>query len=143
MSDLKEKILKIIREPHLASLATVTEDGKPWVRFVAPTGDEELTLRFASFLNSRKVSQIRRNPEVHLTSGATGLESADSYLQIQGRAEIVTDESARKAYWKDELKRYFSGYDDPNYCIVLIRPYRIEYMEAGSMEPLVWASLGS
>ena len=140
MDPLKEKIQEIIGKgrPHLAVLATVTEEGKPWVRYVAPTADEILTLRFASFLNSRKVAQIRKNPEVHLTAGVTSLETAGDYLQIQGKAEIVADEAQRKAHWKEDLKRYFSDYDDPNYCVVVIKPYRIEYMNAGSMEPEIW-----
>ena len=140
MAKLEERILEVLGRgrPLLAAIATVTEEGKPWVRYVAPTADETLTLRFASFLKSRKVAQIRKNPEVHLTGGVTELETAENYLQIQGRAEIVTDEAQRKAYWKEELKRYFSGHDDPNYCVVVVKPYRIEYMGTGSMEPEVW-----
>ena len=34
MSDLKERILKILQQPQLAALATITQDGKPWVRYV-------------------------------------------------------------------------------------------------------------
>ena len=140
MATLKDHILEIIGKPQLASLATLTEEGKPWVRYVMVTGDKDLSLRFASFLESRKVAQIKKNPEVHLTCGVTSPESADSYLQVQGRAEVTTDEAQRRAYWKDELKRYFSGPDDPNYCIVRVVPYRIEYMAPGSMEPEVWVS---
>ena len=45
MRELEEKIRAVIGQPHLASLATVTEDGKPWVRYVAPVGAEDLTVR--------------------------------------------------------------------------------------------------
>jgi general stress protein 26 len=140
MATLKDHILEIIGKPHLASIATLNEEGKPWVRYVMATGDRDLTLRFASFLDSRKVSQIKKNPEVHLTCGVTAPEWADSYLQIQGRAEISADEAERHGYWKDDLKRYFSGPDDPNYCVVKVDPYRIEYMAPGSLEPEVWVS---
>ena len=132
--------LEIIGRPQLASLATLTEEGKPWVRYVMTAGDKDLTLRFASYLGSRKVAQMKRNPEVHLTCGVTSPESEDSYLQIQGRAEVVTDEAERGGLWREELKRYFSGPDDPNYCVVRVVPYRIEYMAPGSMEPEVWIS---
>jgi general stress protein 26 len=138
MATLKDHILEIISKPQLASLATVTEDGRPWVRYVMATGDKDLNLRFASFLTSRKVEQMKKNPEVHLTCGVTSPETADSYLQIQGRAEVTTDETDRRSYWKEELKRYFSGPDDPQYCVVKIVSYRIEYMAPGSMEPEIW-----
>ncbi len=138
MATLRDHILEIIGKPHLASLATVTGEGKPWVRYVTATGDKDLTLRFASFLRSRKVEQMKKNPEVHLTCGVTSPRSEDSYLQIQGRAAIATDDSERRAYWQEELKRYFSGPEDPNYCIVKVVPYRIEYVVPGSKEPEVW-----
>jgi hypothetical protein len=34
----------------------------------------------ATFLGSRKVAQIKKNPEVHLTTGVTTMESAESYV---------------------------------------------------------------
>jgi general stress protein 26 len=68
----------------------------------------------------------------------TNPQTAEAYVQIQGRAEVSRDEAERKAYWKDELKTYFSGPDDPNYSVVIVRPYRIELQTMASMEPEVW-----
>jgi len=120
-------------------LATVTEDGKPWVRYVTPMADENLTLWMATFIRSRKVAQIRKNSEVHLTLGVTTMETAESYLQIQGRAEILTDEKTKKTVWLDQLKAIFSGPDDPNYVVCRITPYRIEYQKmAPGAPPEVW-----
>jgi general stress protein 26 len=138
MADLKKRILDKIRNPVLASLATIDGDGKPWARYVMAVGNEDLTLRFATFLNSRKVAQIRKNPDVHLTCGVTDLQSMESYLQVQGRAEILSDKATRQGYWKEELRRYFAGPDDPNYCVVRVTPSRIEYMNPGAYEPEVW-----
>src|SRR5512139_1815324 len=107
MATLKEKILAKISQPTLMALATITEDGKPWVRYVTPMADENLTLWMATFVGSRKVAQIRKKPEVHLTVGVTTMETAESYLQIQGRAEILTDDKTKKAVWFDQLKNIF------------------------------------
>lgn len=138
MSTLKEKILAKVKGPTLSALATMTEDGKPWVRYVTPFVDKNLTFWMATFIHSRKVAQIRKNPEVHLTVGVTAAETAESYLQIQGRAEILTDEKTKKTVWFDELKNIFSGPDDPNYCVCKITPYRIEYQKVGPVPPEVW-----
>jgi len=135
MAELRQKVRDLLREPVLASLATLTEDGKPWVRYVVATAGDDLTLRFASFLNSRKVEQIRRDPNVHMTCGVTDLGSMQPYLQIEGRGHILTDEGERRGYWKEELRRYFTGPDDPNYCVVRVAPTRIEFMSPGSYEP--------
>ena len=138
MSELKEKIFSKFNGPTLSTLATITEDGKPWARYVTPFADENLTFWMATFINSRKVPQIKKNPEVHLTTGVSDPETAESYVQIQGRAEILTDEETKKAVWFDHLAQIFSGPDDPNYCVCKITPYRIEYQGMGMQPPEVW-----
>ncbi len=138
MSTLKEKILAKVKGPTLSALSTITEDGKPWVRYVTPFVDKKLTFWMATFTHSRKVGQIRKNPEVHLTVGVADVETAESYLQVQGRAEILTDPKTKKAVWFDGLKDIFSGPDDPNYCVCKITPYRIEYKTVGPVPPEVW-----
>ena len=113
--DLKRKIMAKLNGPTLCTLATLTEDGKPWVRYVTPFADEMLALWMVAFINSRKVGQIKKNPEVHLTSGVVALETAESYLQIQGKAEILTDQASKNVVWNDYLKQIFTGPEDPNY----------------------------
>lgn len=138
MSELKEKICQVLKDPQVMTLATLTAEGRPWARYIVGAGDKDCTIRFTTFLGSRKVAQIRKNPEVHILCGVTTLETAERYLQIQARAEISTDAAVKKEMWNDYLKDYFSGPDDPNYCVGIVRPYRIEYMAMGSREPEVW-----
>jgi general stress protein 26 len=140
MDELKEKILAAIKIPQLMPLATVTEDGKPWVRYVMGSGADDLTIRFVTSLQTRKVAQMKNNPEVHLTCGATSssLQETEHYLQISGKAEVTTDEAERNLCWNDHLKAYFSGPDDPAYCVVIVKPYRIEYCTMTEMVPKVW-----
>ncbi len=140
MSDLKDKIYKVLGKPQLAGLATVTEDGKPWVRYVMAMTAEDLTMRFATCANARKVAQIEKNPEVHLTCGVTDPFKPDPYLQIQGRARMTTDEGERHVFWNDMLSDIFDGPDDPNYGVIIVKPYRIEYCTPGSFEPEVWTA---
>ncbi|MFH1034400.1 MAG: pyridoxamine 5'-phosphate oxidase family protein [Pseudomonadota bacterium] len=136
---LKDKILAIVGQPVLGALATVTPEGKPWTRYVVPQADPDLTIHFCTFLGSRKIAHLRSNPEVHLTVGHNTLSNmGQPYLQIAGRAEISVDPSIKQKYWHEELKAYFSGADDPNYCVVLIKPYRIEYQSFESQTPEVW-----
>jgi general stress protein 26 len=138
MSELKKKIQAKMTTPQLSALATITEDGKPWVRYVTPVMDESLTIWMATFAGSRKVAHIKKNPEVHLTVGVTSMETAESYLQIQGRAEILTDAATKESVWGDHLKGIFTGPDDPNYNVVKIAPYQIEYQGMDMVAPEVW-----
>jgi general stress protein 26 len=140
MAELKDQILQILSKPQLTSLATVTADGKPWVRYVMAMTDANMTMRFATFIKARKVAQIEANPEVHLTCGVTNPSEVIPYLQIQGKAALKTDETARHAFWDDMLKAIFDGPDDPKYGVIEVTPYRIEYCTPGSYEPKVWTA---
>ncbi len=140
MDHVKQKILAIFKHPQLGSLATITEDGKPWVRYVMCMADEELKIRMATFVNARKAGQIKHNPEVHLTCGVTGLTEMNPYLQIQGHAKISTDEKEKKKFWNDSLGKIFKGPNDPNYGVIIITAYRIELCSPGSFEPEIWQS---
>lgn len=138
MSDLKQRICETAGEMQLINFATVTEDGKPWVRYVMGKADEDLVFRFCTRLGTRKVGQIENNPNVHISLGVSSLETAKNWLQVEGKAEVTTDKAERDAFWFDELKNYFSGPDDPAYCVVVIKPSRIEFGSMGSMTPEVW-----
>lgn len=138
MSDLQQRILDIIHRPQLAALATVTEMNNPWVRYVVTIGDANFTIRCATFVESRKVNHIRKNPNVHLTCGVTSLQNMQPYLQIQGQARITMDKEERHGFWNDMLAPIFDGPDDPKYAVIIVEPYRIEYCTPGSYEPEIW-----
>ncbi|WP_167506047.1 pyridoxamine 5'-phosphate oxidase family protein [Desulfosediminicola flagellatus] len=139
MPDLKQRIMDILSVPQLTSCATVTLEGKPWVRYVVTVADADMNIRFATLLESRKAEQIRHNSEIHMTCGVNSLNDMNNYLQIQGRARISTNEADRHAFWNDKLGSVFEGPDDPNYCVVIVEPYRIEYCTQGPFEPDVWS----
>ena len=42
MSDLKQRIFDSAGEMQLINFATITEDGKPWVRYVMGKADSEI-----------------------------------------------------------------------------------------------------
>ena len=136
--ELKNKILEITTKLQLSGFATNTEEGKPWVRYVMTVGSRDMTMRFATFIGARKVKHIDRNPEVHLTCGVTDPMKMGPYLQIQGKARFTTEKEDRHGFWNDMLKPIFSGPDDPNYGIIIVDTYRIEYCTPGSMTPEVW-----
>jgi general stress protein 26 len=126
MSDLRDRIADGLRGLQLANLATITEDGLPWTRYVMVACGDDLVLRCATLLNARKVAQIRKNPDVHVTCGVLNPMAMKPYYQIQGRAEISTNDAERAAFWNPSIEPIFSGADDPNYALVVIKPYRIE-----------------
>lgn len=140
MSDIKEKILAVLQQGHgfLASLATVAEDGAPWVRYVMGSIDNGMTIRFSTSLRSKKVAQIRANPKVHLTCGNIDPGIDAPYFQIEGTAEISTDLEEKRSVWHDALAYYFQTPENPEWCILKVHPNRITVHSITSMDTEVW-----
>jgi general stress protein 26 len=134
---LRENIQEVIVGPHLHSVATVTEAGLPWVRYIMAVGYDDLTIQFATNLKSRKIAQLKANPEVHTTCGVGDLMEIKPYVQIEGRAEIQTDQAVKTAFWVPPFEQYFGSDTNPDYCVVKIVPYHMEYLAVGSKRPEV------
>jgi general stress protein 26 len=136
-ADLKKKIEDVIGPIRMASVATL-KGNKPWVRYMMVQKDEDLNLYAATFMGARKVQQIRDNNNVHVTLGGDEKSPQAPYINIQGKAGIVTDDDTKKKYWFGELKKFFSGPEDPNFSLIKISPEVIEYMTPGSLEPEIY-----
>jgi general stress protein 26 len=139
MDDLKKRIYEVAKEDQLLNLATITENGKPWVRYVSGKANSDLVFRFCTHLQSDKAREMRKDPNVHLSLGAKDARSAKNWLQVAGVAEISTSQNERDALWMDGLKAFFKGPDDPNFAVIIVRPTKIEL---GSMTgaPEVWTA---
>jgi general stress protein 26 len=86
--DLKDKILEVIRGQELASVATISEESDqilPAVRYMRATGSEDLTLSAFTKIDTRKFSQIEKNPNVALMIASEG-GSTEPYVAIRATA---------------------------------------------------------
>ena len=129
---LKDSILEVVRGEHAAAVATVA-DGRPAVRFMALAGLDDLTLIGATMKSSRKVEQIRKNPEVALSIWS-GKSFGDPYVIIQSKAEIHEDLETKKKFWDPKLESFFQNPENPNYVVLKFMPKRIEYYHEMSMD---------
>ena len=126
--DLKKKILKVIKGSKLASLATIV-NGKPWVRYVVARS-EGLTIYICTFMDSRKVKQIKKNPKVHIIIGGSMENMEVPYVQIAACAKVRSDAGIRKRLWMPIMKKYYTDMNDPEYVVIEAQPVLIEYMSA-------------
>ena len=82
--ELKENILAKFKGPVLASLATITEEGTPWVRYVTPPRMDDDSLSIAALpaplgpatVDSRKSSAIQDRPQLSPRSRCGRLAAA-------------------------------------------------------------------
>lgn len=127
-ADVKKRIYEILTGPpaSFGAFATITKDGKPWVRFVQIMADEDLNIRIGTFKDSRKISQIEKNPDVHISFYDQSSEGEIEYVQIQGKAEVSEDPELKKNIWNPFSWLYYTGPEDSNYVVITVKPYRAE-----------------
>lgn len=88
----------------------------------------------------RKVAQIKKNNNIHITVGGDPKNWQVPYMNIQAEASVSTDLETKKKCWSDMLKQFFSGPEDPNYAVIKISPQVIEYMSPGAHEPEIYVA---
>jgi general stress protein 26 len=131
-----------MRNPGIAALATVTKEGKPRVRYVIASTDEQLSITIGTSKLSKKCADVLNHPMVHLCYKNLASEADIEYVQIEGKASILSDSENRSRFWSPMLWLYFSGPQDPNYAVLSIKTQRAELWNVADlkleMAPLVW-----
>lgn len=137
-SNLKDKIIRVIKGEKLAALATIA-GGRPWVRYAVSHNDGlDLNLYICTYKDSRKISQIKKNPNVHITIGGNMDNLEAPYVQITARARVRQDAQIRKRFWHEFMCKYYTGPDDPAYVVIEARPEFIEYMSSETHTPQIY-----
>ena len=113
----------IIDSVRGCTLITIDENGKPQARIMHVFPPEEnMVLWLGTNINSRKIKQIKKNPNVMVFYYET---KGRSYVSVAGQALIVNDPNKKSQYWKEYWTRF---YTDPEKDFILIKviPERIE-----------------
>lgn len=134
--ELREKILEVIGGPHPAAVATL--DGNlPAVRYMLLNGFPDMTLVGGTKMNSRKVVQLEKNPEVAIAVWS-GKEITDPYVEIRATGKIHTDIATKKKYWKPMFVPYFRSVDNPDFAILIFVASEIVYYIPSTRSRQVW-----
>ncbi len=90
--------------------------------------EENGTLWFFTDIRSIKVEEVSRDNKVHLVYAHPGKES---YLDVWGKASVVTDKSTIKDKWSPIVKAWFpNGVEDPNLALLKVEPQNNYYWDA-------------
>jgi len=134
--ELLGKLVAIFRKCPVITLCTAAGN-TPYGRTMVATTHDDLSMTTATFLNSRKVSQIRENPLVCLVSSMDSELPNRPYGIVQAVATVHTDTETKRACWVQSLDVFFSGPEDPNYAVIRLKPVRAEYWTFEHHEPNV------
>jgi general stress protein 26 len=88
---------------------------------------------------STKADEIAARPEVVLTFVD---QSESAYLSIAGRAKVLRDVVKTRELWRKTDELWWSGYDDPNVCLLRIDAMTAELWDGpASNAVFVWEFL--
>ncbi|HVP25734.1 MAG TPA: pyridoxamine 5'-phosphate oxidase family protein, partial [Methanomicrobiales archaeon] len=133
---LRDKILAVIGGMHPAAVATI-DNGKPAVRFMVLTGFPDMTLVGGTGKASRKVGQLRKNPNAVIAIWS-GKEFTDPYVRVQAKGEVREDLATKKKYWNPLFEQYFKKVDNPDYVVIVFTAGEIEYTDPPTMGMETW-----
>ena len=120
---LKIAAREIMNSGRNCALITLDKDGNPSVRTMEPfPPEDDFTVWFGTGPQTRKVRQIRNNPNVtiyYTDSDGSG------YVAMHGKAQIVNDQSVKDNKWKEAWKAYYKNKTDA-YILIKVFPTWME-----------------
>lgn len=126
-----KKFKKLVEEVRTCMFITATYSDTEHTRPMATIEVEaDGSLWFFTDVRSIKVEEIAADNKVHLIYAHPGKET---YIDVWGRGNVVTDKQQLKDKWSPVVKAYFpQGVDDPNLALLKIQPTNVYYWEAES-----------
>ena len=119
----KEKLIiaarEIINASRTCALITLDDESVPMVRIMDPFPPEsDFTVWFGTKAESRKVNQIKNNPEVTLYYQDS---DASGYVVIHGKAQIIDDQKEKQKRWKDAWEEFYPN-NREGYLLIKVSP---------------------
>ncbi len=121
-----KQVADLAKGIRIGMLTTVDADGHFISRPMAQQDVEfDGDLWFFAERDSRKVAQIIANPHVGVT-----LTSNDTWISLDGEAEIVDDKAKAKELWNAWVEAWMpEGPDDANVVLIKVSSHSAEYWD--------------
>jgi general stress protein 26 len=120
-----EEIENILNISRVGVMSTISGE-RPNSRYMIFYNDGH-TLYTKTAKNTLKVEEIEANPNTHVLLGYEET-SNDSFLEIDGKVEIVEDQETLDWLWQNQDKSYFDSKSDPDFTVLRIKPESIKVM---------------
>jgi len=118
----------MVLDAGMGYLATCEGD-QPRVRAMMPILREDGTLLAATFPNTRKIPQIKKNPKFEMCF----VDRKLSHCRFEGTAAVSDDKALKEELWNKQmmLRQFFSGPGDPAFVLIVFSPKRVTMMDIG------------
>lgn len=131
-----ELIHELLAKPSAAFMATIDENGLPYIRAVFNLRCEEkfphpakvikeledntFTVYISTNTSSVKMKHISQNKNIALYYSIPGEVKG---IMLQGEVKVLDDMDFKKKIWMDDWVKYYrEGYTDPDFTILKLKP---------------------
>lgn len=132
METLKEKILSIINDHKIGTMATL-KGRQPFVRYMTFT-NEDFTLFTTTTEESQKVMDLQENPYTHILLGYTKEDLDAPYVEITAKLSEIKDDTL-KLKITNFFKDIFTS-EDGDMVTLQLEPITIKLMNDGDPQEL-------
>jgi general stress protein 26 len=123
-----KKFKKLVTDINVCMFITNHEKDEHTRPMATIEVEDNGTLWFFTDIRSIKVEEVSVEKTVHLVYAHPGKES---YVDVWGKANVLTDRKLIKDKWKTIVKAWFpNGSDDPNLALLKVTPSNIYYWDA-------------
>jgi general stress protein 26 len=127
----REKVLGIIRASAAHAFLATCDGDRPTLRSITAIVEDDMSVWIATSAKSRKVAQIKKNPNVCFAFIAQ--PEGEKAATICGKAVIVSDSVTKERVWKlapyDIGQHFPGGPGSADYCVLRIEIAAIEWRD--------------
>jgi len=119
----------MVLDAGMGYLATCDGD-QPRVRAMMPILRDDGTILAATFPQTQKIQQIKKNPKFEMCF----VDRKLSHCRFEGKAAISDEEALKEELWAKQmmLRQFFSGSGDPGFVLIVFKPTRVTMMDVGA-----------
>ena len=121
----EQKFLEVLRSFDYAMLVSSGAGEQPHARpmAIAETSPDG-SLWFLTGKDTHKVFELQGN-----TQALAVMQGESRYLSVTGHAQLVDDRDRIHKLWKEPMRVWFDGKDDPNIVLICLEPQSAEYWD--------------
>jgi len=111
---------------EICVISLIDENGFPTMSTVTPAKCEGANwITFGTFLSHNRAKRAMANNK------AAVCFDANAYcVNLVGEMEVITAPNVKEEMWYDGLSGFFTGPDDPEYCVLKFTTKRYKYFNA-------------
>ena len=127
-AEAAKKFKKLVSDINVCMFITNNRENNHTRPMATIEVEDDGNLWFFTDVRSIKVEEVSAENKVHLVYAHPGKES---YIDVWGKADVITDKKIIKDKWKPLVKAWFpNGVDDPNLALLKVQPNNIYYWDA-------------